>query len=206
MTLPLDIPAGCARIDVLAGKPMADVAASLWDDKGTLLAEARGGTAAKLFPCGAGGAAKLDLEAMESPGPFAVELRKDAAAPPLLVSHPIAAARLLSRLEASGDLSGAAGAANAALVTLESGSRKGGSLPAGGSGCVEVIAALDAGGSGIDLVLSDSATGEGVVTRSRYVASDRICSRALGKPASYQLRLAAGKTDALVLLRMVSAP
>src|SRR5262249_5687357 len=101
-TLPLDLPAGCARIDVLAGKPMADVAASLWDDKGALLAEARGGTAAKLFPCGAGGPTKLDLEAMESPGPFAVELRKDAAAPPLLVSHPIAAARLLSRLEASG--------------------------------------------------------------------------------------------------------
>jgi hypothetical protein len=205
LTVPVDMPQGCARIDVLAGKPLSGVAASLWDDKGALLAEARGGASAPLFSCGRGGAARLDVEALESPGPFAVELRKDAAAPSLLVSHPIAAARLLARLEASGDVRGAASATTAELVSLDSASRKTASLPAGG-GCVEVIAALDSGGSGIDLRLVDGATGEGVVTRSRYVVADRICAPPGGKPASYEIRLGAGKAEALVLARLVSGP
>jgi hypothetical protein len=206
LTVPVDLPPGCARVDVLAGKPLSGVTALLWDDKGALLAEARGGASAPLFSCGPGGAARLDVEALESPGPFAVELRKDAAAPPLLVSHPIAAARLLARLEAGGDPRGAAAATTAELVSLDTASRKTASLPASAGGCVEVIAALDSGGSGIDLRLVDGATGEGAVTRSRYVVADRICAPPGGKPASYEIRLAAGKADALVLARVVSGP
>jgi hypothetical protein len=207
ITVPIDLPAGCARIDVLAGKPLVDVAASLWDDKGALRADGRGGAGAQLFPCGPGGAARLDVEALESPGPFAVELRKDAAAPPLLVSHPIAAARLLARLSAAGEARGAAAAVAAELVSLDSASRKAAPLLAlGGDGCVEVIAALDSGGTGIALRLVDGASGEGAVTRSRYVVADRICGRAGGKAASYELRLEAGKAEALVLTRLVSGP
>jgi hypothetical protein len=42
--VPVDLPAGCARLDVIAGKPLVEVAAALWDDHGALLAEARGGS------------------------------------------------------------------------------------------------------------------------------------------------------------------
>lgn len=209
VTVKIPLPPGCARLDVLAGKPLVDVSAALWDDQGALLAEARGGAAAALFPCGRGGAARLDVEALEGPGPFAVELRRDAAAPPLLVSHPIAAARLLARLAAGrmeGEASAAAVASSAVLVTLDDASRKTVPLPAASDGCVEVVVALDNGGSGLDLRIVGEATGEGAVTHGRRVASDRLCGASASKPSTLELRLDTGRADALVLARVVRAP
>jgi hypothetical protein len=104
----LELPAGCARVDVVAGKPLADVLAELWDDRGALLGEGRGGAVASLFTCGAGGPARLDVEALARPGPFAVEVRKDKAAPAVLAAHPVAAGRLLARMNA-GNASGQRG-------------------------------------------------------------------------------------------------
>ncbi len=199
-SLPVSLPAGCARLDVIAGQPLVEVAASLWDDKGSRLAEGRAGAGLPLFACGPGGPARLDLEAMESPGPFAVELRRDRAAPPLLVAHPVAAGRLLARLDAGGGTAGASAAAGAALVALDEAQLRTLPLPAGP--CTEVIAALDAGASGLDLRLVDAA-GEGIVTRGRHVVSDRICPSPGGAPPAAELRLLAGKGEALVLTRPV---
>ncbi len=198
--LPVALPAGCARIDVIAGKPLSELAASLWDDRGALLAEARGGASVPLFACGRGGAARLDLEARESPGPFSVELRADRAAPPALASHPAAAARLLGRLSAGGAPADAAAAAGATVVALDDATLKTVPVPLPPGGCAEVTAALDAGGSGLDLRLVDSA-GEGTVTRARYVAAGRLCAPPGGKTGSAELRLMSGKADALLLVR-----
>jgi hypothetical protein len=209
VTAKITLPPGCARLDVLAGKPLVDVSAALWDDQGALLAEARGGAAATLFPCGHGGAARLDVEAIESPGAFAVELRRDATAPPLLVSHPVAAARLLARLaagRADGEALAAAAASSAVLVALDETSRKTLPLPAATDGCIEVIVALDNGGSGIDLCLVGGASGEGAVVHGRRVASELLCGASASKPSTLELRLDAGKASALVLARVVRAP
>jgi hypothetical protein len=199
-TVPVDLPAGCARLDVLAGKPLADVAAALWDDKGALLADARGGAAAALFACGRGGAARLDLEALESPGPFAIELRKDQAAPSALLAHPLAAGRLLARMSAGGAAADAGAAAAAAVVALDEASLRILPVHAPAGQCVEVIAALDGGGSGIDLRLVDSA-GESTLARARSVVSGRVCAAPGGKAGSAELRLSAGKAEALVVMR-----
>jgi hypothetical protein len=72
--------------------------------------------------------------------------------------------------------------------------------------CVEVIVALEGGGSGIDLRLVDGATGEGTITRSRVVAADRLCAAPPGKPGTSEIRLGAGKAEALVLARVVTGP
>ena len=64
-SITLDLPQGCARIDVLAGKPLVDLSAELWDDRGALQAEARGGAFTPLFACGKGGPARVDIEALE---------------------------------------------------------------------------------------------------------------------------------------------
>ncbi len=199
-SVPLDLPAGCARLDVIAGKPLVEIAASIWDDRGSLLAEGRAGAALPLFACGRGGPARLDLEAIESPGPFAVELRRDRAAPPLLVAHPVAAGRLLARLNAGGGVADAGAAAGATLVALDEAQLR--TLPVPAGQCTEVVAALDGGAGGIDLRLADGA-GEGLVTRGRYVASDRICPVPGGKPIVAELRMLAGKGEALVLMRAV---
>jgi hypothetical protein len=195
----IDLPAGCARVDVIAGKPLVELAASLWDDRGALVAEGRAGASLALFSCGKGGAARLDFEAIASPGPFAIELRKDKAAPPALVARPAAAARLLARLSAGGRATDASAAAGASVVALEENQLKSMPLAIPAGTCVEVIAALDAGGSGLEMRLA--AGDDPLVTRARYVVADRACAPPAGKPATMELRLLSGKSEALVLTR-----
>ncbi|MEO5729578.1 MAG: hypothetical protein ABI134_28775, partial [Byssovorax sp.] len=201
-TVAVDLPAGCARLDVISGRPLADVAATLWDDRGAMIADTRGGAGAAIFACGKGGPARLDLEALESPGPFAVELRKDAAAPALLVAHPIAAARLLERMSAGGDPADASSAASATLVPLDPAQLKSFPLVVPASSCVEVIVALDGGGTGVDLRLTAPGT-DGTLTRTPDVAGDRLCAGSAPVQGTYELRLGAGKADALVVTRAV---
>ncbi|TKC99687.1 hypothetical protein [Polyangium fumosum] len=197
----LELPAGCARIDVVAGKPLADAAASLWNDRGALLAEGRGGAGVTLFSCGPTSPARIDVEALARPGPFAVELRKDDAAPAALVAHPLAAARLLAVLDAGGARISAAAASSAQVVALDAGARTTLPFDVSARGCVEVTAALDRGGSGLDLRLADASTGENTVTRGRFVLSDRLCAGDAGAKGNAEIRLLAGKADALVLVR-----
>ncbi|WP_437293651.1 hypothetical protein [Sorangium sp. So ce426] len=199
-TLPIELPAGCARIDVLAGKPLADVLAELWSEGHALLGRARGGARATLFTCGRGGPARVDVESMAQPGPFAVEVRKEPEAPPALVAHPLAAARLLGRLSAAGPAD-AAGAAGAQAVGLDAARLKILPLPIPANTCAEVIVALDADGAGVDLRLVDTSTGESSLARARHVVSDSRCAGPAAVPASIELRLADGKGDALVLIR-----
>lgn len=202
-SITLDLPPGCARIDVLAGKPLVDLSAELWDDKGALQAEARGGAFTPLFACGKGGPARVDIEALEAPGPFTVELRRDKAAPPILVAHPLAAARLLGRMSAGGDPADAGDAERAQLIALEPGLLKVFPLQIPRASCVEVIAALDGGGSGLDLRLVDRGSGDSSLTRSHAVVADRLCAGKEPSSGAYELRLATGKADALVLTRIV---
>ena len=198
----LDLPAGCSRLDVIAGKPLVELAATLWDDRGTRIADGRAGASLPLFACGLGGAMRLDLEAVESPGPFAVELRADRAAPAVLLAHPVAAGRLLARMNAGGGAADAAGAATAVVVGVEEGKLRSVPVPVALGQCVEVIAALDAGAAGLDLRLADGA-GEGALTQARYVVADRLCAGPGGRAGAAELRLLAGKGEALVLLRTV---
>ena len=205
-TVALDLPAGCARVDVVGGSPLAGIRAALWDDHGGALAEATSGASAVLFTCGKGGPSRVDVEALESAGPFAIERRSASSAPAALLAHPIAASRLLARLEAEGDPADPAAAGAAIEVALDGASSKSGPLAIPANGCIEVVAAIDAGGDGVDLRLIDAASGEGPITRGVRVATDRICAGALPKVGSYELRLASGKASALVLVRAVRGP
>ena len=206
-TIALDLPAGCARVDVLAGRPLGEFLAELWTDQGELLSAERAGSAATLHACGAGGPARLDVEALARPGPFAVVVRKDPAAPPALLAHPVAASRLLGRLFSGGGLAvGASSAAAAQVVKLEDTRLRALSMPIPAGGCVEVIAALDREGAGLDLRLVDASSGESTVTRGRYLVSDRRCAGSAPAPGSAELRLASGKGAALVLIRPVAGP
>lgn len=197
----VDLPAGCSRIDVIAGKPLADVGATLWDDKGNLLTEGRGGAGVALFVCGPGGSARIDVEAFARPGPFAIELRKDKLSPPVLVAHPWAASRLLAVLDAGGERISAAAAESAVRVALDASSRATVPFDIPAKSCVEVIAALDRVGTGLDMRVADVATGENTITRGRFVVSERRCAADMPAKAIAEFRLSAGKADALVLTR-----
>jgi hypothetical protein len=96
---------------------------------------------------------------------------------------------------------GAAAGAAAQVVALDAASLRTLPLTVPATTCVEVIAALGQGGTGVDLRLVDASTGEGTVTRARHVVSDRRCAGKTVMTGSIELRLAAGKGDALVLTR-----
>ena len=123
------------------------------------------------------------VESMAQPGPFAVEVRKEPKAPPALVAHPLAAARLLGRMSAAG-LVDAAAASGAQAVALDASRLKILPLQIPANTCAEVIAALDAGGAGVNLRLVDTSTGESSLARARHIVSDSRCAGASPVPAS----------------------
>jgi hypothetical protein len=196
----VDLPAGCARLDIVAGKPLGSFRAELWDDQSALVTQVYGGTGGTFFACGKGGVWRTDIEALDAPGPFAVEIRKEKTAPPGLVAHPFAAARLLGRLHAAGGPADASSAQAAQVVALDAAALRTipFAIPAGA--CVEVVAAIDPGGQGLDLRIIDGTTSETSLVRGATVASERACAGSAPKSAKAELRLSAGKTDALVLM------
>jgi hypothetical protein len=197
----VDVPAGCARVDVVAGKPLGTFRADLWDDASALVTQTYGGARGTFFACGKGGPWRVDVEALAAPGPFAIELRKDKAAPAALVAHPIAAARLLGRLEAAGIPIDASSAQAAQVLALDATALRTHAFSVQPGACAEVIAAIDAGGQGVDLRIVDGTSGESSLVRGAHVASDRLCAGGAAKPAKAELRLSSGKADALVLVR-----
>lgn len=203
-SFPIDLPDGCARVDLVGGRPIAGLFVDLWDASGSLVASGDGGDAPTLWACGKGGKGRIDVEATSRPGPFAIDLRKDRSAPPLLVAHPLAASRLLAYLDTRAPISaGAAGDARA--VPLDATSLKTFELSIPEGRCVDVVAALDAGGTGVDLRLLDPHAGEQALSRGRTLASARACATSGGaRTMQAELRLAAGKADALVLTRPVA--
>ncbi|MEZ4314880.1 MAG: hypothetical protein R3F14_43255 [Polyangiaceae bacterium] len=200
-TVTVDVPAGCARLDLIPGAPLGSFRADLWDDQSALLTRTYGGTGATFFTCGKAGSFRTDIEALDAPGPFAVELRKEKTSPPVLVAHPFAAARLLGRLEASGTPTDAAAAKDAQSISLSSGALRTVPFTVPQGACTEVIAALDGTGQGLDLRLVSTATGDSTLVRGATVASDRLCAGPAPLSAKAELRLTTGQTDALLLTR-----
>lgn len=202
-TMTVELPAGCSRVDVIAGAPLVDVMAELWNDKNALWASGRGGAVASLFACGAGGPARVDVEAMGRPGPFALEVRKDTNKKPAaaLLSLPVAAGRLLSRMSAGGGRADTQAAEKAISVGLDDASLKRIPLLAAPNTCVEVIAALDAEASGVELRIVDAKAQEVSLSRARHVTADRLCAGSGPAVGFAELRLRAGKGNALVLVR-----
>lgn len=200
-TVTVDVPAGCARIDVVAGRPLGSFRSDLWDDQSALVTQVYGSAWGTFFTCGKGGTYRTDVEALQSPGPFVVELRKEKSAPAALVAHPIAAARLLGRLEASGVPIDASFAQAAQVVAVDATALRTTTFSVPVNACVEVLAALDAGAQGLDMRLIDTATSESSLVRGANVVSDHVCASGAPKPGKIELRVTTGKSDALVLVR-----
>lgn len=195
----LKLPKGCSRIDAIAGTPLGPVKASLWDDKGALLAEGEGGVRATLYACSTGGDARLDVEADVRPGPFSVELRPFKATLDPLVAHPLAASRLLGRLESQGIDPTKTEGVHPITLTHDALAKE--TLVVKEGTCREVFTALDKKGSGLELRLIDDATKTDSLSRSRFVASDRICANKSARRITAEMRLSNADGTALVFTR-----
>jgi hypothetical protein len=204
LSFPLSLPDGCVRLDVIGGRPLAGIAADVWDASNNLVASALSGDGPTLFACGKAGRGRIDVEALSRPGPFAIEMRRERTAVAQLVAHPLAAGRVLAELNGRGDPVTASIASETKSLSLDSTSLKTFDLQLADGRCGDVVAALDAGGSGLDMRLVDNQNNEEFsLSRGRLVAQSRICAAGRARTLRGELRLGAGKADALVIMRLL---
>lgn len=206
-SLAVELPPGCARIDVLSGRPVRSLEAWLWLEDGTLVAHDRRGGPLPLFACGPGSKARLDVEALTQPGRFAAELRKEGPTPPALSEQPLAAGRLLARMVDRGVIQNAEqiGAAQSVSVGPARLHRQDLLVPL--NRCVDVTFALGAGTSGAELRIVERTTGEELAAaRGTFSASARVCSlEGIGsQQARIEVRSLAGVGPALLATRMLA--
>lgn len=190
---------GCTRLDAIGGAPLGAAAVELWADDGRRLVRGIGAEVTTVFRCGPAGSASLEVVAEISAGPAAVELRVDGAPPPVLLRHPVAAARLLGLLEAVAGPIEPARAARAQPLALAPDRRHPVALSIPERGCVEVLAAAEGSIEGLALRYSDPASGEEALSRGSVTAGARICA---AKAVSTQVAVEVdrGRGTALLLL------
>ncbi|MEP7051907.1 MAG: hypothetical protein ABJB12_16195 [Pseudomonadota bacterium] len=196
------LPRGCARLDILSAAPVRDVSVRLWSADDSLIAESEPHASPVLFACTGGGQARLDTESLSRPGEYSIEMRAEPEAPPLLVSSPLAAGRLLSHMLEHGLIrSGAqAGKVTRHELSPEHLDHEDFVVPA--ARCIEVTLALAAGSTGAEVRLLDSASGEELaLARGTVVTSARACALAANGGgtlhARAEFRVAQGHGEAL---------
>ncbi len=195
----LDLRAGCTRVDVVGGTPLGRFVAALWSHDDRRPARVRGGETANLFPCGAKRRARVEVSAMDRAGPFSVQTRHDTAPPTVLAQHPVAAARLLMRLEAVAGPLHAQYGAGAKVVHVAQAIRVTERLSLGAGKCANVAVALGDGAS--DVVLSTK-VGNGSATRSlgQLVTLQQVCAGPSSKFVELSIGVGVGEADALLLV------
>ncbi|HVW26591.1 MAG TPA: hypothetical protein VHC69_14590 [Polyangiaceae bacterium] len=202
VSMSVELPDGCSRLDVEGVQPSRGIEAWLWDASGALIAHDDGGAQATLFACGKELRARLDVEAVAHPGPFSVELRAAPNTAPVLAQHPLAAGRLLERLSNAGRIGTPRDVAAPRVVTLSpthlvTDEAK---VPAGQ--CVDVALGTGPGAEGVEIRLMDADTNEELgLTRGTYSAMAEACTPDAAHPLGVhiELRVAAGSGDALLV-------
>lgn len=170
--LPLDLQAGCSRIDVVGGAPLGRFTASLWSPQDRRLGQAGGGEVATLFSCGDGGKATLEVRAEDRAGPFGVRVAHEPRPAASLLAYPEAGVVLLSRIEAIAGPIDVAAAAGTEVLLAPSARRVTREM-AIAEGCADVVL-VSADGGGLTMELGD---GDGRrASRGERVVSDLVCA------------------------------
>jgi hypothetical protein len=196
-SLPLALPAGCARVDVVGAAPMGRFSALLWDTSGNQLASMRGGEYASTFVCGAARKASVEVKALDRAGAFAVQVRTDDKPPPELMAHPVAASHLLRRLEAAVGPIDAQRAKGARVLEVAQKRRTTETMRLPANVCSDVVVALDAAAT-----LATLSIERGSVTTAsegEKSAHQRVCVGAGKHVAKIAVSVAAGKGKALLV-------
>jgi hypothetical protein len=183
ISVPLNLAAGCSRLDVLTAAPLRSLRSWLWDARGQLMAEDLGGIDATLFACSAAGTARLDLDTASRGGGFAIELRHSPSAPPPAAEHALAMGRLLELLDARGRLPSFARLPEVQVAHVSDAELARVSLLIPAGRCLELSAALDRHVSGLEVrlldvtVAADEPGPEGAeLGYGAHVATARMCA------------------------------
>jgi len=206
-TLPIDLGGGpCARIDVVAGAPLALVEAAVWDNAGSLLASGDGADGAVLFACGKG-KARVDLGTRGRPGPFAMLVRPETWKDPAFAAHPLAASRMLARSTgpSSAPHEGKAGAVRHAV--LEAAKRYMYDANIAPGHCLQLAVGVEGEGTGLEVRMFDAVTGDELDrSHGQLSAGVRACAGSAPRSVRVEARATAGKLDAVIGERLSTQP
>jgi hypothetical protein len=202
LNVPLDLKSvggACARIDVVAGAPLALIAAFVWDDVGSLLASAEASSSLALFACSHGGV-RLELEARGRPGPFAAVVRQERWKDAVFAAHPLAASRMLARAAMGPDMLLDGKEAPARAVTLEATRVIAWTENITAGRCVRVIIGAQGDGAGIELRAIDPGDGSDLDrSDAAHAATVRVCAAAnTARDVRFEARASAGHMDAIL--------
>jgi hypothetical protein len=206
VSVPFDLkPLGtpCGRIDVVGGAPLGLVDATVRDDSGVALAADRASSSLTLFACGRG-TVHLEIEAVGRPGPYVATLRPERWTDPVFASHPLAAARMLSR-SARGPsrlLSGKDTAVRAGSLSEETALSWSETIAAGR--CLYATVGGEGSGAGIQMVAADESGMTIDRAEAPHAASVHACAPPSGPvQVRFEARASAGRLDAVLGERTV---
>jgi hypothetical protein len=202
VSVPLDLKAldgACARIDVVAGAPLALIDARVWDDAGSLLGSAEASSSLALFACARNGV-RLELETRGRPGPFAVTVRQERWKDAAFAAHPLAASRMLARAAVGPDTLLDGREAPAREVSLDATRVIAWSENLAAGRCVRVTIGAQGDGAGIELRVFDPADGSDLDrSEAANAVTVRACAPALAaRDVRFEARVSAGRMDAVV--------
>jgi hypothetical protein len=202
LALPLDFGGqkeACARVDVVAGAPLALLHAEVWDDRGGLVTRGEGVASVTLFDCSRG-KARLELEARGRPGPYASLVRPERWKDPLFLQHPLAASRMLARTAVGPSvlLEGTPLPVRAVSLDASHLLEWDESIPAGK--CLRIGAGAEGEGMGLEGRLIERVSGDEI---DRSHADHAIAMRACATPGAarsvhVEIRATAGRLDLVV--------
>jgi hypothetical protein len=201
-TMPLQ-PTGpvgaCSRIDVVAGAPLAMLGASIWDDRGDLIASDEGPSSVTLFAC-ARGSLRLELEARGRGGPFAITVRPERWKDTVFALHPLAASRMLARAAVGPDMLFAHKKLVVREQTLDAERFAAWFENIDKGQCAHVTLGAQGDGTGIELRAFDGVDGAEIDRcEGPQSASVRACARPdSGRTVRFEARASAGRLEAIV--------
>lgn len=203
----VELPAGCARIDLIGAAPMQGVEAWLWSAQGDLIAHDRRGGSATLFACSPGGPARVDAEALLRAGRYALEIRPEPDTAALLTQHPLAAGRLLGKMTDRGVIKRPDQVGAPELLSLDSARLERREILVPVDRCVDMTVAFGPGARGAELRLVDVTTDEELDrAEGSDTASARACAFERGRTLHVraEIRTGVGSTEALSATRMLA--
>ena len=195
-----DVPPGdaCARIDLLAGAPLALFAARARDDKRALLGAGEGASAVTVYACGTS-KVDLDLDAYGRGGPFLALTRSERWKSPIFAKKPTASSRMLGRCltEPGAPLEGTAGEVRA--LSLDATHLEKWELTVLPHTCAEIAVGAEGEGTGLSLSMIDVASGEELDRSHGATSADaRACAGDAARKVRVELSATSGKLDAVV--------
>ncbi len=206
-TVPVEMAgaAGCTRIDVVAGAPLALVEAAVWDDGGALLASGDGAGDATMFACGKG-KARVDLGTRGRPGPYSVLTRVERWKDPAFAAHPLAAGRMLGRAAVGREAMHEGGAGPVRHAVLDAAHQFVQPASIAANHCLRVAIGVEGEGTGLEARLFDVVTGEELDrSHGQNAASLNACASSATRSVRIEARATAGKLDAVIGERSVSS-